>query len=503
MIDKERILASDRLPSLPGAAIKVLELTRGPDIDMAELTDTLKTDPALTARILRVLNSPLFGLRCEINAVDQAVVLLGAFTIGSLALGFSLFPESLPGGAAEPFYRRFWRSCVIHAVCADALARLHARGDPTTYFASGMLQDVGVLSLLSAAPDEYMPILEEAQTSDRELVDIERGKLGFSHLDISSELLARWNMPEDIQKGIAGHHTDPSVLKEELDPVSFDLACALATASAVAECFSRDTKSTAWTHTKEYLHDHYAMVEEESINAFLDQVRERVGETAQMVEVDLGSYPSCDDILAAANAQLAAQAVQAQIARQQADARSVQFEKEKDEYRNKAFRDPLTGIYNRSYFAEALEREYKRCSRYVDSLGVAFIDLDHFKKLNDTHGHKAGDEALIQASRALIDAVRDSDIVARYGGEEFVILLVRPQEDSFERLVDRLRQTIEVAEVRSGGTQISITASVGGVIAWPSRISKDPRDLIDIADKAMYEAKKGGRNQCRVVSLSD
>jgi diguanylate cyclase (GGDEF)-like protein len=158
-----------------------------------------------------------------------------------------------------------------------------------------------------------------------------------------------------------------------------------------------------------------------------------------------------------------------------------------------AARDALTGIYNRGAFDAHLERECVRYERLRRPFSIVLLDLDHFKKINDTYGHEGGDEVLRALGQALRSSLRTSDFAARYGGEEFVILLPETELRAAAELGERLRVRIEALEVRSAAGVIPVRASVG-VASCPASAAR-PEDLLQVADAAMYRAKDNGRNR--------
>ena len=153
-----------------------------------------------------------------------------------------------------------------------------------------------------------------------------------------------------------------------------------------------------------------------------------------------------------------------------------------------AITDPMTGVWNRHHGSELLEAETARPDRAQMQLAVLMVDIDNFKNINDTHGHEVGDRVLIEVARRLKDAVRDSDVVARWGGEEFVVLLRDcPLADAVAR-AEKIRRQIADAPFADAGT---VTISVG---AAELTADEDLDHWLGRADKALYEAKRSGRN---------
>ena len=155
--------------------------------------------------------------------------------------------------------------------------------------------------------------------------------------------------------------------------------------------------------------------------------------------------------------------------------------------------DRLTGLFNRGHWEEMLRQEYARHRRYDRNAALVMFDIDHFKKINDSYGHQAGD-AVIQATAELIrQSTRDADIAGRNGGEEFVVLLPDTDNGGAVTFAERLRRSIEAHEVAYEGQCIRFTVSLG--IADLSQPTSGYAQLIERADNALYKSKSGGRNQ--------
>jgi diguanylate cyclase (GGDEF)-like protein len=159
-----------------------------------------------------------------------------------------------------------------------------------------------------------------------------------------------------------------------------------------------------------------------------------------------------------------------------------------------AMTDALTELFNHRYFQERLDREIKIADRSNEKVSLILLDLDHLKRINDTHGHRAGDAALCHAAQIMQSTVRDVDICARYGGEEFVIILPHCGREDAINVAERLREAIASKPVHKVG---QVTASIG-VATYPTA-TRTKEELIEMADRAMYLAKAAGRNRVRTL----
>ncbi len=170
------------------------------------------------------------------------------------------------------------------------------------------------------------------------------------------------------------------------------------------------------------------------------------------------------------------------------------------EQRAKASRDALTGLRNRQAYDERLQQEYVRWKRYHEPLSIAVIDIDHFKALNDTYGHQAGDKALKALAGKVRESVREADFVARYGGEEFVIIMPNTRRDPALGVAEKLRQDIATCSFHYREQSVQVTVSCGVAEFHGDDF---PEAVFRRGDDALYQAKRNGRNQCRLEELAE
>jgi two-component system cell cycle response regulator len=169
----------------------------------------------------------------------------------------------------------------------------------------------------------------------------------------------------------------------------------------------------------------------------------------------------------------------------------------KENYRRSlslALTDELTGLYNRRYALVHLDEQLARVNQGADGMALLVIDVDHFKRVNDTHGHDAGDDVLRQLAARLQNGVRNFDLVARLGGEEFVVIMPEANLGFAAKAADRLRQSVaaEPFTITASGKELPVTISLGVTIAEPG---DDRARLLKRADDALYAAKAAGRNR--------
>ncbi len=201
LADKIRLL-----PAMPMIALDVIRSLQDSDLDVDGLARRISQDQAIAARVLRVANSPFYGLQKQVGSIHDAIVVLGLSTVRSLVLAASMI-TCLPGGGAGSFSRdAFWRHGLGTAVAAEALARVLQR-PPELMFIAGLLHDIGRLAMVSLYPDTFAALREQALREDRPLGLLEAGCFGFDHAEAGARLAALWNFPPSIVDAIGRHHT--------------------------------------------------------------------------------------------------------------------------------------------------------------------------------------------------------------------------------------------------------------------------------------------------------
>ena len=162
--------------------------------------------------------------------------------------------------------------------------------------------------------------------------------------------------------------------------------------------------------------------------------------------------------------------------------------------------DPLTGVRNRRGFDQLAAREIQRSRRTGERIWLVMLDIDHFKRVNDTYGHAAGDEALRAVGTCCREQLREIDVLARFGGEEFVILLAGADQAEAVAIAERLRRAVATLTVATAAGPLRLTASFGVAPLQPHAGEDDLEAAIALADAALYEAKRAGRDRVRLAA---
>jgi len=164
--------------------------------------------------------------------------------------------------------------------------------------------------------------------------------------------------------------------------------------------------------------------------------------------------------------------------------------------------DGLTRLYNHRHFQDEMVRAFDESQRYQRPLSLAIIDIDFFKKVNDTYGHAAGDDVLKTVARLFMDSVRSTDLVARYGGEEFTVMMPETDMGDAIAFAEKIRTLVEETTIETQAGPVHVTVSIG-VSSVPATPIQTPKEMIVAADKALYRAKRGGRNQVQAEKRKD
>lgn len=496
LLDKVR--STESLPSLPTVAIEVLKLTRKDDVTTNELAAVIQNDPGLTAKILKVVNSPLFGIPREISSLKQAIGMLGMRTVKVMALSFSLV-ETVSRAKCEGFdFSAYWRRSLTTAVGARLIGKSAAPAVAEEAFVAGLLADVGIVAAWRAAPAIYVQVYNSWREAGSSLSEAEGTVLGCSHATMSAELLRTWGLPATVCDAVQHHHGGEF---EGLDGSSEKLAHVVSAAARIADLFESDLPSSELFNVKTASCEETGLTDAQ-LEEILTVMGKHVKDTASMLNVQVGDTVQYVELQQEAAIQLAKLSMQAEMDRVESMKResavreeATRLTEEKQAILEVASTDSLTRCANRAAFDKRLDEELRGARDRGEEFGLILMDVDHFKKVNDTHGHQAGDEVLRAVGQCLRDTVRARGFVARYGGEEFVVMLVGDAARQVRELAEEIRAAIESRDVKHGGKTLHVTASLGTTHLNGKATAASPAQLLEDADRKLYESKHAGRNR--------
>ena len=482
-----RIVGSSQLPTLPVIALKVLELTRREDVSVPEIANVIMTDPALASKILKTVNSPFYGLNKQVSTVSSALVILGLQAAKTLALGFSLLThlKTDEKGAYDFDQVRFWKRSIYAAVGSRILARRFSVVQQEEAFLAGLLANMGVLALHRIVPQQFDALFAQARGDDVRLHTLCREAFDLTPTQAGALLAEKWQLPPLLTQPIALQRTP-----EQADPAVKPLVDAVATGLLAAGVFVAEDPGRAIAEARQVLAARFHLAPSE-IEALLDQIGTSAKEAPALLDLHFGPERSYQEILDEAQETLVALSLQSQ--------KQVQtIQRDMETLQAKANTDPLTCLANRARFDEFLLEQFRRAYAHQRPLSLVFIDIDHFKNVNDTHGHQAGDEVLRRVGRVLRTSVRNIDLVARYGGEEFAVVLPEMDTAAAATRAEAIRARLQAEVVAFEDRQIRVTLSAGVAGTDRARIFAHCDQLTNAADRAVYAAKSAGRNCVRV-----
>lgn len=492
ILDKMR--SAENLPSLPAVAVQVLQLIHSDNVSTAQIADVIQHDPALTSKILKVANSSLFGMPRQISSLQQAVVVLGLRTIKVMALTFSLV-EAMQGSEPGAFdYREYWRRSLTVSVAARLLAKHVPSCQSDEVFVTALLSDIGMLAAFHADRQTYRKVLADSTTAQAPIHLIELRHFGVTHEQFSGLLLDNWGLPKQMVEAIAVHHHEPEQLIRLSAERGTCLPSLLGAAVLIGEMFCSPTGAGQLPLVKANV-PRLVNISKTELDTLLGAIQKQVQDTASTWSIDIGTARSFKDIQAEAVVQLARLTMSAELERAQLAAREEQLHTENATLAVKALTDGLTGIANRIALEEHLDSVCNTIVSQQRAIGAMILDIDRFKRLNDTFGHQIGDAALRAVGQYLGTLHNDRTFPARYGGEEFVIVIQDADSPEMRKFAEEVRLQIQQIRIPCKDRQIALTVSIGATLMTPRCPEIGPGALIGRADKALYQAKEGGRNR--------
>jgi diguanylate cyclase (GGDEF)-like protein len=470
-------------------ATRIIELARDPDVDLIQVAKALSMDSALASKILRIANSPLYAQRRKSENLRQALMLLGLNATLTLALSFSLAKSLRAGKSNGINFPLYWRRALLAATAARALADAMRHAMAEEIFLAGLLQDIGILALDRALPDLYRG--DALQHDHTQMTGHEKKRLQSDHAEIGGWLMSTWHLPERLCMAIAHSHQ----LEESAttDPESIFERC-VALSGSVADLFlmeppQREFEAAALSAQRSLGLDKMAF------GQVLATVGAMIPETEAIFETDLLANQDPELILEQAREVLMLRSLQALREINTLRAAAESYSSCALELEEASRRDALTGVYNRAHLDPVLALEFDSATRRNRPLSLAFADLDHFKGINDTFGHRAGDRILQATARLLRGNTRDSDIIARYGGGQFVVMFPGTDAELARTMCERIVAAFHGTGDVIGAEHTTVTLSIGYASHGLQTSFTSAADFVKAAGEALYTAKMRGGNR--------
>lgn len=500
-----RVLKAESLPSLPTVALEVLRICRNENASVDDLAAAIQHDPALTGKVLKMVNSSMFGVARKVGSVKQAVSLLGLRTVKVMALSFSLV-DTVKGCQGVGFdFEAFWRRSLSTAVAARLLGKAAAPGLAEEAFVAGLLADLGMVAVWRAAPEVHQEIQSRLAATSQHVTQAERDVLGMTHASIGRELLKAWGLPEGVQDSVSAHHGERL---NDLKGTAFQQARLVHCAARIADLFCQGIPSSELDRVRQECLCELG-IPPDRLEQILVALAMNVKETASMLSLHVGETIDYAQIQSEANMQMVQLSMQAELERaeisrraQEACLQAERLQQEKEHILEVAATDALTKVANRAAFDKRLADECRQARERRQPLGLIMLDVDHFKKFNDSYGHQAGDAVLRNVGQCLRNVVRNAGFVARYGGEEFAVIVSGKAEAEIRSLAEQVRRAIESTPTTHDGARLQVTASLGAAMLTAGSPAARAEQLIQEADQRLYQAKRAGRNRVEMGMLA-
>ncbi len=277
------------LPTLPGVAIQILELCQQEDLNLSRMADLIGKDPALSAKVLQIVNSPYYALSRQVATLDHAVSLLGIHAVRTVALSFSIMRGLLRDEASGSGLSCFWRRALISGVAARCLGQ----SNQEVLFLAAMLQDIGMLALRAVLPGQYEKLLAGSENDHLRLEELEKEELGVDHAEVGGWLVQHWHLPEIFEFSLRGSHDpDPDQVPSELLPI----VQIVALSGLFADIWIIEDPVVATQYAGAAAKKMLGM-EQEDVRGLVMAISEALPEISVLFEIDLGDSDSLDEIL--------------------------------------------------------------------------------------------------------------------------------------------------------------------------------------------------------------
>ncbi len=314
-------------------------------------------------------------------------------------------------------------------------------------------------------------------------------------MDVGRDILSKWGLPPILCEAVGAHH-EPERLPDGSDERT--VAELLALASSCAGVYQGGELRESLERLSE-IGLRYFDLDQKACAELLEEIELGLPAAVEVLELDTGNASFLTDIRQQATELLLRESLALSKQVETVTQIAHELEEEKSELVHRAQTDPLTGLGNRGFFDEALTGELERAQQAGHSLGLLLLDLDHFKRINDTYGHQLGDEVLRKVSDAVKGTLHREDSASRYGGEELAVIIPDVSLDGLGIRAEQIRTAVAEVDIRNDGEVVHVTASIGG--CWVARVD-DPEiaeKVISTADEELYKAKASGRNKVHVA----
>ncbi len=456
----------------PARLCQVVRTTQDPDAPIAKIVRLVSSDPGLSVELLRIANSAYYSPRRKILSVAQATVFLGLRAVRHHAVSHVLKAVIDQVDLSGIDERRLWRNIVYRGAAAHVLAEMGGYEDATEAFTAGVVLDSGFVMLVALRPDLVAELELASRLPEEERLLRERALTGTTHPEVFGEHAREWGLPEGLVGPVESHHVEAPDLSDARAQRLWrvirlaDLLCDARTGDPTAvKTFARARRLMPSLNAYE-------------LRTLLERVELELPRLGDLVNPPKVSRPR-SELLRDAVAAMDGIQRETLVANRQLQEENAALDRAASE-------DPLTGVANRRAFTRELASAVDR-----GVVSLVMFDLDHFKSVNDTHGHGVGDDVLVGVCRRLEEVMEPGERLGRLGGEEFGVLVPTEDPDVAWERAEVFRDALASRPMPCrDGVTLQVTGSFGGVTGAGCADA-----LYKAADDALYRSKRGGRNR--------
>lgn len=491
----ERILRCQTLPSLPAVAMQVIELTREPYVSMKKLAATIQNDQALSAKILKTVNSSFYGLRRPCANISQALVMLGLSTVKSLALGFSLVSSIGTNGCGRFDYVAYWRRGLYTAVAAKSIARQVGVAQEDEAFLGGLLQDVGMVALFQAMGDEYVTVLARADGDHRKLVRNELAAFEVQHPEVGAMLVQRWKLPDELIVPVKYHECPTAA------PKQYAALVKCVGLGNIAHDILTDSDPLISLRRFYRRANEWFGMSSSTADELVERIAEGARQVAPLFRLDTGAPADGGSIMSKAKEQMAAIAAQPKV--EPAHGAGLgSLLSDSQEF------DPLTGVLGPVAFQDHTQKAFAAAAANNRTLVAMTLSIDAFAEKLLPMGNDVCDAVLVE-SATLIESLLapGGGVVGRTGDSTFTALIPATDHAGGVRIGNNIRSMFElrspgwaIPELR--GTFISISVGVADWAPQSGSAFSTPDQFLAASKAAATSAPPGGGNRSAHSNLA-
>ncbi|MFO0947727.1 MAG: HDOD domain-containing protein [Planctomycetota bacterium] len=446
------------LPSLPRAALQVINLIQNPDVDLQQLSKAVEVDPALAMRIVRLSNSSLFGLSREIASVRQAMVILGLRTVKVAALSFTLL-QSLPSTGTNEILANCWKRILINALGCRLLAKLF-KIDMEEAFLAGLLQDIGILVMASNVSEEYAAICEKSLSDNAPAMhEIEKEQFGIDHGELGAKLIERWSLPNTLAQAVREHSHLPVV--KALEENRRDLVVLMAVAESVTDFLVNPTiKNLETFDAVSSCFGEYSS----QVDKFVQHLEIQVTEMAELLDLNLPSGESYEKIL----------------------------QRARDLSKNMR-------VLHRDALPMRMRQEFAMAKRQQWYLSLALVQVNQAVKLEKENREHERVAIVDEVATALQEMSRDCDSLFRLSMDVFAILAPNTPQTGAESMCQRILNLMSSRSAEVDGRNLPLDITIATVTMEPDDDESDGDTLLRQSVANLKEARSTSKTICTTL----